>query len=522
MRPEDQKRMVVEVTQRVLQNLAPNLGDAEKHIWDTLYEERQRLEQDKHHNGPLAFYRMIQKQALEASPKKQREILGDLIKHFAEEVLGHFSQSMYQVATRIVPYGLNFLLNTLSPLRLLKDFPNGFGKLDQQIIIQGDTSTIQTLAKQGTLVLVPTHVSNLDSILIGYSLHRLGLPPFLYGAGLNLFSNPVMGFFMDHLGAYKVDRKKKSYVYKEVLKAYAGYSMELGYHNLFFPGGTRSRSGKIEEKLKMGLLGMGLNAYIHNLINQKPKPDIFVVPCTLNYQLVLESPTLVEDYLKEVGKSRFIIEDDESFQVKKIIEFATKLFSLESAIHVVISHPLDLFGNQVDAKGRSKDHRGRIIDRQSYIMKNKQVAFDAQRDREYTQELGHSIREAFIRDTVLGPVQLVSWTLFRWLRESNPELDIYRLLRTGGAHASIRLTDAYSRMEKLRAYLKKKEKSHEIRLDPSLHQKDPVIILSQALAHLKSFHQPPSLERRGDRLFHLDRHILYYYQNRVPDWGDLP
>lgn len=516
--------MVVEVTQRVLQHLAPNFGDAEKYIWDTLYEERHRLEQEKDRKAAKAqkaFYRKLQKRALNASPKAQREILGELIQYFAEEVLGHFSQAMYRVATQIVPYGLNLLLNTLSPLRLLKDFPNGFGKLDQQVILQGEISTVKKLAKQGTLIMVPTHVSNLDSILIGYALYQMGLPPFLYGAGLNLFSNPVMGFFMDHLGAYKVDRKKKSFVYKEVLKAYAGYSMELGYHNLFFPGGTRSRSGKIESKLKMGLLGMGLDAYIHNLLNRKSNPDLFVVPCTLNYQLVLESTTLIEDYLEEVGKSRFIIEDDESFQVKKVLEFVVKLFSLESAIHVVISKPLDLFGNDVDAKGNSIDHRGRLIDRRAYVQKNGKISFDEQRDREFTQELSHSISAAFHRDTVLGSVQLACWTVFRWLQETNPDLDLYRLLRTGGAQSSLSLTEAYDRMEKLRKFLLKKEKMQAIRLDPVLHQDDPVAILANALAHLKSFHQPPALERRGDRLFHLDRNLLFYYQNRVPEWGDL-
>ena len=42
------------------------------------------------------------------------------------------------------------------------------------------------------------------------ALFRLGLPPYTYGAGLNLFSNKMIGFFMHNLGAYKVDRRKKA------------------------------------------------------------------------------------------------------------------------------------------------------------------------------------------------------------------------------------------------------------------------------------------------------------------------
>jgi glycerol-3-phosphate O-acyltransferase len=35
--------------------------------------------------------------------------------------------------------------------------------------------------------MVPTHQSNLDSLLVGYVIYMMSLPPFAYGAGLNLF-----------------------------------------------------------------------------------------------------------------------------------------------------------------------------------------------------------------------------------------------------------------------------------------------------------------------------------------------
>ncbi len=81
----------------------------------------------------------------------------------------------------------------------------------------------------------------LPVLAAGYAIYMAGLPPVCYGAGLNLFYNKFLGFFMNRLGAYKVDRRKKHSLYKNVLKEYAAVSMELGYDNLFFPGGTRSR-----------------------------------------------------------------------------------------------------------------------------------------------------------------------------------------------------------------------------------------------------------------------------------------
>jgi glycerol-3-phosphate O-acyltransferase len=522
VKPADQKRIVVEVVQRVLQAQPRDPSAVEALIFDTIYEERRRLETErdrKHAQAERRFYRHLQSRALHGGPETQRQVLADLIRHFAEEVLGHFNETMYRIATRLVPVGLNLLLNTLSPLKLIRDFPHGLSKVDDQILIEGRTEEFKAAAERGTVILLPTHCSNLDSPMIGYVLYRLGLPPFLYGAGLNLFHNKFIGFFMDHLGAYKVDRRKKASLYKEVLKAYAGYSMELGYHNLFFPGGTRSRSGEIESKLKLGLLGMGLDAYIHNLINGKPKPDIFVVPCTLNYQLVLEAETLIEDYLKEVGKSRYIIEDDEFAQLKRILDFMSGLLSLESRIHVVVSQPLDVFGNPVDAQGRSLDHRGRAVDRTKYIQRNGGYAFDAQRDREYTQELAQSVLEAYRHDTVLGSVQAVTRVVWTWLKEKNPQTDLYRLLRVGGSQPSLSLQEFYPRLQSLLEKLRAFEKKSRIRLDQTLKESDPVALLAEALAHLKSYHRHAVLERKGDRLFHCDRQLILYYQNRFSALG---
>lgn len=516
--------MVVEVVQRVLHDKARDPGKVEALIFDTLYEERRRLETERDRKKAAAegkFYRKMQARALRGGVEEQREVLAEIIRHFAEEVLGHFSEPMYRIATQIVPVGLNLLLNTLSPLRLLTHFPNGLGKVDDQILIEGHTEEFQQLAKQGTMILVPTHCSNLDSPLIGYVLYRLGLPPFLYGAGLNLFHNKLIGFFMDHLGAYKVDRRKKAPLYKDVLKAYAGYSMELGYHNLFFPGGTRSRSGMVESRLKLGLLGMGLNAYIHNLRSDRPHPDIFVVPCTLNYQLVLEAETLIEDYLKEEGKARYIIEDDEFAQVKRILEFLQGLFSLESRIHVVFSRPLDVFGNPVDAEGRSLDHRGREIDRRKYVVQDGEYRFDPQRDQEYTLELSKSILESFRRDTVIGSVQAVAHVVWRWLRDVNPKMDLYRLLRSGGAQDSLTMTEVHRRLQGTIQALRNLQRREALRLDPELETSDPAAVFGKALAHLKSYHKHPVLERKGDRLFHYDRQLLLYYQNRL-SFAELP
>ncbi len=525
MKPKDKQRVQVEVVQRMLDRWGRDPATCEQALFDTLYHERQRLESEhdrKAARKQAALYDRIQSGALKAGHAEQRDGLKQILEFFVQEVTGHFDERVYQLSTRVVPVALNMLLNALSPIQLIQQGPGNLSRLDDQLVITGETEALKKVAKLGTTVLVPTHSSNLDSILVGYMLYRLGLPPYTYGAGLNLFSNKLIGFFMHNLGAYKVDRRKKSPVYKDVLKTYAGCSMELGYHNLFFPGGTRSRSGAVERKLKKGLMGEALHAYINNLKAHKPQPDLFVVPCTINYQLVLEAETLIDDHLKEVGKSRYIIEDDEFSKPKRIFEFVSQLFSLESRIHLVLSKPLDVFGNLVTAEGASIDGRGRPVDRMRYVQVDGQPVFDDQRDQEYTRELADSIAAAFQRDTVVTPVHLLSFVVFDWLKKRNPELDLYRLLRTGGAEASMPLTDAYRRIEHTLGVLRALAQADQVRLAKSLQTRDTVKIVNQALAHLKSYHHRPALERHGDRLHHTDRNLLLFYQNRLAGFDLRP
>ncbi len=515
---EDQERLRVEGVLRVMERVGSGAQQIERALFDTLYEERRRLEREKNREKAREqrrFYDAIQAEALRANTQRQRDLLKRIVEFFATEIAGHFDPRFYALATRVVPTGLSALLNALSPLKVARAVTQGFSTLDDRVVLGGATEPLQRLAKLGTIVLVPTHSSNLDSILLGFGIMRLGLPPFLYGAGLNLFENRIMGVFMHNLGAYTVDRRKRAWVYKDMLKTYAGCTMELGLHNLFFPGGTRSRSGAVERRLKLGLLSTALEAYINNLRRKKDRPDVFVVPCTLNYQLVLEGETLIDDHLKEVGKSRYIIEDDEFSKPKRILDFVTKLFALDSQIHLIVGEPLDLFGNRVDEEGRSRDRQGRPVDRSRYVMIDGEPGFAEQRDREYVREIGGAVVESYFRDTVIDATKVVSHVMFTWLTARNPGMDLYRLLRTGGADESLPLMEVHERTDRTLRALRKLAADDRVRLDDTVRGGDVAEVVDEALAHLGSYHTKPALIRRGDRLFHVDRNLLLYYQNRL-------
>ena len=157
---------------------------------------------------------------------------------------------------------------------------------------------------------------------------------------------------------------------------------------------------------------------------------VFFVPATINYTLTLEAETLIEDFLKEEGKSRYIIEDDESTRFGKTASFMQKLMGLDESVVIRFSKPMDCFGNFVDEAGQSYDSRGRTIDPLSYILdRDDAPSFDRDRDMNYTHQLGEAICKAFKRDTVILPTHLVAAAAFSLLERTVGKGELFSLLR---------------------------------------------------------------------------------------------
>jgi glycerol-3-phosphate O-acyltransferase len=203
-------------------------------------------------------------------------------------------------------------------------------------------------------------------------------------------------------------------------------------HSLFFPGGTRSRSGAIEKKLKLGLLSTTIEAQRANY--QKGVTDsqgkIFIVPVTINYHFVLEAPSLIQEYLTMTGQERYYKESDEFSTSYKIFKFLLKFFTKGSDISVSIGRAMDVLGNYVDAEGNSMDKNGRQINTMDYFISAGKVNIDAQREEEYTNFLGKRIVEEFHRNQsrVQFPFGGVC-TAFEMIKKENKKMDLYSLLR---------------------------------------------------------------------------------------------
>ena len=522
MQPKDQANVRSEVTHRLLEHISTsNDSDGVLNvIEDTLFHERMRLEKRAHSSrkAEQQFWSTVSQQILDATPTRQHALLQSIIDRFLEEIIGHFDPQMYKLATRMAPTAMAGLLNSLDWKRIASN-PREALDLRQNLLVKGEVETVRKLAEEGTLVVVPTHVSNLDSIVLGYAAHLMNLPPLTYGAGLNLFSHRILGFFMNRLGAYKVDRRKTAKLYKDTLKEFATRSIELNYHNLFFPGGTRIRSGQVERKLKLGLLGTALQAYMNNLRAGNPRPKVFVVPCTISYGLVLEAETLIEDHLKETGKSRYIISDDEFSKPRKVAHFLRSLIQMESPIYITFGSPMDPFGNRVDFQGRSRDGREREIDIRGYVSRDNVVVNDPQRDREFTKGLAESVVQEFSRCNRVQSTNVVAYAFFKLMRQHNPGLDVYRLLRITQDQPGYPRTQVLHVVDETLQAIRELARSDRIRLAPDLELGDASSTLQQALTAFGAYHRQHPIRAQGDRIRTEHPQLVYYYQNRLDGYG---
>ena len=524
---EDRRQFVAEVQEFTVQRLLENnTQDVTDMLSKTVFQERARIKEEPWKVDPpneRQFWRRIRKRLIEHSldaadeeaTQNNQEILRLIVNRYTEEIVGTFRISTFLFARRFLTLFFTRLLNTAAGGSI---FGSKY-RLQDRLLVTGRTEAVRGLFSKGTVVVVPTHFSNLDSILIGFAMDSFaGLPSFSYGAGLNLYNTGYTAYFMNRLGAYRVDRRKKNPIYLETLKSMSNLSIQRGTNSLFFPGGTRSRSGALETKLKMGLLGTVVEAQ-RALYEKGENTKIFVVPAILGYHFVLEAPFLVEQYLRQVGKQRYIKSQDAFYSVPQLLKFTWQFFSQSSDITLSFGQPMDVLGNPVDIEGMSYDQHGNPIDVREYFLGGDGLNEDLQRESEYTKILADRIVERYHKDNLVLSSHLVAFVAFQLLKRQNHRLDLYGILRLPvdeyifNAEA---LTDVVAQLQQL---LMELHSDGNIQLSDILYA-EPEEIIRHGIKHLGAYHvdKPLRYNKAGD-IVSDSFNLLFFYHNRLSTYG---
>lgn len=492
----------------------------------TVYREQQRMKRNRWRVDPQdepRFWSKVKNELIELTAKpldentqREEEILRRIVQRYANEIAGNFNPSSYKFAREIIKFWFARLLNAARVKKFGAIFRNQY-TLRDKIQIVGKVKQLRKLAKKGTIVMVPTHFSNLDSILIGWVIHSLGLPAFIYGAGLNLFNIKIIAYFMNSLGAYKVDRRKKNLPYLETLKMYSSLAIQKGAHSLFFPGGTRSRSGMIEKMLKLGLLSTATEAQRNIYLNTPEGVEaqkIFVVPVTLNYHFVLEAPELIDEYLSVKGQDRYLPEQDK-YGSWQLLQFLFKFITKGSNISVSIGRPLDIMGNYVDDEGHSMDAQDRIIHTRDYFLSNGHITIDKQREDEYTRMLSQRIVAEYHRINRVFASHLVAFVAFELWQRKYAKLDLFGLLRLPEEELEIDYAEFRKTCKRVRKQIYRLKKDDKVNYATHLKGKIDLVI-RHGLESVGTFHlKRPLLMNKQGNIITRDLNTLYYYHNRL-------
>ncbi len=528
---EHKAHFVYEVKQRVREKLKARFNTEKAlraELARVLYQERIRLTEKPWKADPKderQFWNSIKSKLIQIeqiednSPFNEEHLLEEIIDRYTEEIVGEFDPGAFSFAKAILPQFFGRIL-AAAPGKWFKTIAGNVRTIHEKIPLTGDIEKIRHLSTKGTVIVVPTHFSNMDSIMVGWLLNEMGLPAFTYGAGLNLFSIGLLSYFMSRLGAYKVDRRKKNTIYLETLKMYSTVAIQRGAHSIFFPGGTRSRSGHLEKKLKLGLLGTALETQKLHFKNftEETAPKIYVVPCIINYHFVLEAQSLINDYLKETGKERFYKENDEYSTSFKLIRFMLKFFSASSSLSVSFGEVMDVLGNKVDNEGNSYNHLGQKINVKNYFVTNGELKDDEQRDAEYTKILGERIVDNYYRYNVVLTSHLVCFTVFELLKKKYKGYDLFTLLRTPSEDVSLPYADVVESVSRLKERLKEMQEQGEVHISPELRWNIDKII-EHGMKNINLYHSASPLTKNGDVMGSEDLKLLYYYHNRLDGYG---
>ncbi len=523
---KNRAEFVQELNAFALERILENQGDRIPEILEkTFYLEKIRCKKNPWKVDPsdeLSYWSGLEKTFQQASESEDMEaihlsLLKRVINRYSEEITGSFNPKTFRFIRKFLTSFYRRIFNKA----INKKHFGVWGSRDQlykRLRVEGPLEEVRELFKKGTVVVVPTHFSNLDSICIGYALdHIAGLPAFAYGAGLNLYDYELVAYFIGRLGAYKVDRRKKNPIYLECLKSMACYSLQKGVNNIFFPGGSRSRSGAIEERLKLGLLGSVVES--QRLHFQEMKNDrIYIVPIVVGYHFVLEGKSLIEQHLRSTGKEKYRKSKIQSRSFTKISKFIWSLFSESSEVVFSLGEPMDVLGNPVNKDGVSVDEKGNPIDIKEYFKWNGKVTQDSQRETVYTKILGDKILSSYYRNNIVLTSHLLAYVGYRLLKASVNEDSIFELSNYKPGQLQVdkeKLTQAMTDILKL---LGEWEEKGKIKLDRDLHL--PVQeVIKKGFHYLGDYHVSDPLYMKNGTLRTEDIRLLYFYHNRLENYG---
>ena len=256
---------------------------------------------------------------------------------------------------------------------------------------------VRSAARDGALVLLPSHKSHVDYLVLSYVLYDNALLPPLIAAGENLSFWPL-GPILRRGGGFFIRRSfKGSSLYSALVDAYMRKLMVEGFPIEFFLEGGRSRTGKLLPP-KYGLLSMVVDAAI-----MLPSRKVNFVPVSIGYERIIEQRSYVHEL--EGGEKQ-------TENVGNLLKSSSVLRSKWGRLYVQFGDIID-FDQVLDRTLRDTD--GTLRDRSELAPSERRAMIQA---------LAHQSTYSINQVTVVTPASLVAMALLTHRRRGITKTDL--------------------------------------------------------------------------------------------------
>ena len=231
-----------------------------------------------------------------------------------------------------------------------------FSRIYAGIELEGLPS-VRDAAKRAPLVILPSHKSHIDYLLISYLFYGYGLVPPHIAAGNNLNFWPL-GHIFRRGGAFFLRRSfNQNKVYSTTFETYVHKLLKEGYSLEFFIEGGRSRTGKLL-KPKYGLLGHCVDAVVEGNTH-----DLNMCPAAIGYEKIIEGAS----YSRELSGA-----EKEKENLGELFRATRVLRTRYGRVHLRFAEPFSLrefitaHGVDVDTGFKDEAERRHVIKRLAY------------------------------------------------------------------------------------------------------------------------------------------------------------
>ncbi|XP_041353504.1 dihydroxyacetone phosphate acyltransferase-like isoform X2 [Gigantopelta aegis] len=355
---------------------------------------------DRRHSSDLKWsFRPIDtatsfKQVTPRTPEeiKQHVMNSDRVKYTVEQV----SLEMHLPIDEVVEQASSIVDEMAHNLRMgaIRGFSFFLIKIFKQLyrriyVNEEGIEKIRSTMKEYPILLMPTHRSYMDFLLMSYIFYSYDLPMPVIAAAMDFMGMKFFGWLLRNSGAFYIRRSfGDDQLYWAVFTEYVQTQICNGDHPIeFFVEGTRSRTSKSYPP-RFGMLYASLEPYFKSHIN-----DIMIVPASISYDRILEETLYAYELLgvpkpKESAsgllKARSILQED----------FGN--------IHIHFGEPLSL-RQYMDGK----------VDRSAHNLAPRYIASLTSEEQLHLQVLGHQIILQHLKNMIICPWSLVAAVLMQ-------------------------------------------------------------------------------------------------------------